>query len=197
MPFVRSADRREYRYALTVCFLLGCCAVTLVRLDVVPLIGTILDKSKLPTMLGFVGLYLLGGYFRKFSFEDRRIWLVVFIAAGVFQAAICQTDLASTLLSFIAPTVVLSGAACFALCMTLPDVPGRLRPLVRAASDCTLGVYLLHFYVSDQITPWLIRSFPLPGTAAPMLLRAAAVFAFTMVLVRLLRKIPLLGRIFL
>lgn len=197
MPFVRSAERKEYRYALGVCFLLGCCAVTLVRLDVFPLMGSILDKSKLPTMLAFVGLYLLGGYFRKFGLGSRRIWLVTFLTASLLQAAVCQTPLASTLLSFIAPTVVLSGGACFALCMMLPDVPEKLRPVMRAASDCTMGVYLLHFYVSDQITPWLLRTFPLPGTAAPMLLRAAGVFLVTMALVKLLRKLPFVGRIFL
>ena len=56
MPFVRSAERAEYRYALGICFLLGCCGVTLIRLDVFPLLGTILDKSKLPTLLAFVGM---------------------------------------------------------------------------------------------------------------------------------------------
>lgn len=93
--------------------------------------------------------------------------------------------------------MVLSGGACFALCMMLPDVSEKLRPVMRAASDCTMGVYLLHFYVSDQITPWLLRIFPLPGTAAPMVLRAAGVFLVTMALVKLLRKLPFVGRIFL
>ena len=157
----------------------------------------ILDKSKLPTMLAFVGMYLLGGYFRRFSFGSRSIWLAVFLSASGFQAAVCQTPLAGTLLSFIAPTVVLSGGACFALCMMLPDVSERLRPVMRAASECTMGVYLLHFYVSDRITPWLRQTFPLPGTAGPMLLRAVAVFLVTMALVRLLRKLPFVGRIFL
>ena len=197
MPFVRSAERAEYRYALGICFLLGCCGVTLMRLDVLPLVGTILDKSKLPTMLAFVGMYLLGGYFRRFGFGNRSIWLVVFLCASVFQAAVCQTPQAGTLLSFIAPTVVLSGGACFALCMMLPDVSERLRPVMRAASECTMGVYLLHFYVSDRITPWLRQTFPLPGTAGPMLLRAVTVFLVTMALVRLLRKLPFVGRIFL
>ena len=197
MPFVRSAEQREYRYALGICFLLGCCGVTLMRLEALPLLGTILDKSKLPTMLAFVGLYLLGGYFRRFGFGSRRAWLVIFLITGVMQAAVCQTPQAGTLLSFIAPTVVLSGGACFALCMMLPDVSEKLRPVIRAASECTMGVYLLHFYVSDRITPWLRQTFPLPGTAGPMVLRAIAVFLITMALVRLLRKLPVVGRIFL
>ena len=197
MPFVRSVEQREYRYALGICFLLGCCAVTLMRLDVLPLVGTILDKSKLPTMLAFVGMYLLGGYFRRFGFGSRRIWLAVFLAASGFQAAVCQTPQAGTLLSFIAPTVVLSGGACFALCMMLPDVSERLRPVMLAASECTMGVYLLHFYVSDRITPWLRQTFPLHSSAGAMLLRAVVVFAVTMALVKLLRKLPYVGRIFL
>ena len=73
----------------------------------------------------------------------------------------------------------------------------KLRPVIRAASECTMGVYLLHFYVSDRITPWLRKTFPLPGTAEPMLLRAVAVFLVTMALVRLLRKLPFVGRTFL
>ena len=77
------------------------------------------------------------------------------------------------------------------------DVSERLRTVMRAASECTMGVYLLHFYVSDRITPWLRQTFPLPGTAGPMLLRAVCVFAVTMALVKLLRKLPFVGRIFL
>ena len=197
LPFVRSAEQEEYRYALGICFMLGCCAVTLLRFDAAPIVAAILDKSKLPTMLGFVGLYLLGGYFRRFGFGSRPIWLIVFLITGVIQAAVCQTPLAGNLLSFIAPTVVLSGGACFALGMMLPDVPEKHRPVMRTASECTMGVYLLHFYVSGRITPWLRQTFPMPGTAAPMLLRAVVVFLLTMLLVRLLRKIPYVGRIFL
>ena len=46
-------------------------------------------------------------------------------------------------------------------------------------------------------SPWLRQTFSLPGTAGPMLLRAVVVFAVTMALVKLLRKLPYVGRIFL
>ena len=193
VPFVRSADQKEYRYALAVCFLLGSCVVTLDRLNWFPLLSTILDKSKLPVMLGFTGLYLLGGYFRKFGIHCR-FWLIAWVLSTAASVAVSGTPLAGDLLGFLSPNVVISGCACFAVIMTLPDVSDRFRRPLRSAAECTMGVYLLHMLLCDLITPHMGLSRQIMGGAATMALRGICTFAVTMIVVWLLRKIPLLKK---
>lgn len=195
VPFVRSADRNEYRYALTVCFVLGCCVFTLVRLEWFPLLSTILDKSKLPDMLGFTGLYLLGGYFKKFGIGNVRIWLGIFVICTGFSIGVCHTSHAQFLLGFLSPNVVLAGCACFAICMTLPDVPAHLRRPLRSTAECTMGVYLYHSITSNLVTkPYLKISQELLGGAVAMSARAVCTFSLTLLMVWLLRKISFLKK---
>lgn len=196
-PFVRNAEKGEYQYALVLCFALGCAALTLVRLDWVPLLAVILDKSKLPQMVGFLFLYLLGGYFRRFGLEHRRRWLMV----GIFSSAI--SVLASTLeqrellLSFLSPNVVLSGAACFVVYMTRQPLPERYRPLLRRASECTMGVYLLHMMISASLTPLIepLRTVIFP--AGYMALRCGCVFTVTFAAVWLISLVKPLKKVLL
>lgn len=194
LPFVRSADEKEYRYALAVCFLLGCCAVTLVRLDRFPLLAAVLDKSKLPDMLGFTGLYLLGGYFRKFGICRRHRWLGLWAVCSGMSIAASRTSDAGILLSFLSPNVVLSGCACFAVFMMLPDVSARRQRPLRSAAECTMGVYLFHELICALITPHLGLSRQLLGGVPAMALRGVCTFTLTIALVWLLRKIPLLRK---
>lgn len=193
-PFVRSAERREYQYALVICFLLGSCVVTLNRLGWVPLMGIILDKSKLPVTLCFTGLYLLGGYFRKFGISNRKEWMMIGILSTLAGMLMSGTTMAQILLSFFSPNVVLSGCACFVLCMLLPDVPERFRRSVGELSKCTMGVYLFHLLVSDWITPFLCVSRQLWGGVVAMSIRGISVFTLTIVMVWILQKIPVLRK---
>lgn len=194
LPFVRSAERGEFRYALILCFTLGSCVLTLNRLGWVPMLGVILDKSKLPVMLCFTGLYLLGGYFRKFGISHRRAWLSVGVLSTAVTMLVCETPQAAHWVSFFAPNVVLAGCAAFVLCMSLPDVPEKFRGPVRELSRCTLGVYLFHFLVSTWITPYITVSRQILSGAAAMAIRGVCVFAVTMALIWLLRKIPVLRK---
>jgi surface polysaccharide O-acyltransferase-like enzyme len=194
MPFVRSAERKEYRYTLILCFILGSCCVTLERLGWFPLLDVILSKSKLPVMLCFTGLYLLGGYFRKFGISNRRAWLAVGILSTTVNVLVCETAQSEKLLSFFGPTVVLAGCAVFALCMGLPDVKERFRGTIQTMSDCTLGVYLFHFLVSDRITPYITLSRQLLDGATTMALRGVCVFAASMAIIWVLRLIPVLRK---
>ena len=154
-PFVRSAEKWEYRYALGVCFTLGCVGVTLERLAWLPTLSVILAQSKLPLSLGFLFLYLLGGYFRRFGLEHRRFWLT----AGVLSAAVSIiasfTDQRDQLLSFYSPNAALSGGACFLLYLTRKPPKERFRPILAEASSCTMGVYLLHPLISKLLKPHL------------------------------------------
>lgn len=194
MPFVRSAQRKEYRYALILCFVLGSCAVTLDRLGWVPLLGEILSKSKLPVTLCFTGLYLLGGYFRKFGISHQREWLLTGILATTVSVLVCETAQAAHFMSFFAPNTVLSGCAAFVLCMSLPDVPERFRRPVKELSDCTLGVYLFHFIVCDWITPHIGISHQILGGIPAVIVRGTFTFVLTTALIWVLRRIPVLRK---
>lgn len=189
-PFVRSAEPKEYRYALLVCFLLGSCIVTLIRLDLFPLVQTILDKSKLPDMLCFTGLYLLGGYFRRFGFSHRRRWFTAGALMTAFSIAASATPYAGQLLSFFSPNVVISGCACFVLCMTLPEVPAQFRRPLSAAAKCTMGVYLFHPMICELITPYLLIPTHIWGGGPAMLLRCICTFVLTLAVIWLLHPIP-------
>lgn len=194
IPFVRSADGKEYRYALTVCFVLGCCVVTLVRLEWFPVLSLILEKSKLPDMVGFTGMYLLGGYFRKFGFGQSRLWLILWTLCTAMNIAASRSPSAGILLGFLSPCVVLSGCACFAVFMALPDVADRFRRPMKLAAECTMGVYLFHNLISGLITPYIWLPRQLLGGAVVMALRGICVFVLTLGLVWLLRKIPFLKK---
>lgn len=190
-PFVRSADKKEYRYALVLCFLLGSCALTLERLDWIQLFSVLLGKSNLPVAIGFIGLYLLGGYFRKFGIH-RRFWLIAWILSTAISVAASTSPLSEQLLSFLSPNVVISGCACFVVLMAMPDIPDRFRRLLRGAAECTMGVYLFHMMLSDLITPYIGLSHQIMGGAAAMALRGICTFTLSLVMVWILRKIPLL-----
>lgn len=188
-PFVRSAEQAEYRYALALCFGIGCGAMTLVRLEWFPILAEILDESKLPDMLGFVYLYLLGGYFRKFGFRNPRYWMTAGILSALISVFASQMPYNQQLLSFIAPNVVLAGGACFVFYMTRRPLPERFDPLLRRASGCTMGVYLLHLMVSDFLTPHLRPVMEPLFPSGAMAVRGVCVFTVTFVAVLLLRCI--------
>ncbi len=196
-PFVRSAEKGEYQYALALCFGLGSVAVTLVRLGWVPMLAVILDKSKLPQMLGFLFLYLLGGYFRRFGLEHRRRWLAVGILCGAVSVIASAMDQREQLLSFLSPNVVLSGAACFVLYMTREPLPERYRPLLRRSSECTMGVYLLHMMISSAVTPLIQHLRAVLFPAGYMALRCGCVFTVTFAVIWLISLVKPLKKVLL
>lgn len=106
-----------------------------------------------------------------------------------FSVIASQTSCNQQLLSFIAPNVVLSGGACFAFYMTRRPLPERFNPILRRASGCTMGVYLLHLMVSDLLTPHLRPVMEPLLPAGAMAVRCVCVFAVTFSVVWLLRYI--------
>lgn len=187
-PFVRSARQWEYRYALGFCFAFGCVGVTLVRLDWIPILSAILDMSKLPTVLGFLFLYLLGGYFRRFGLENRKFWLTAGILSAVVSIISSHTVYKEQLLSFFAPNVALSGGACFVLHLTRKPIPERFRTILAEASGCTMGVYLLHPLVSKFVKPRIRHLQTVLFSSGYMLLCCACIFTVTFGIVWLLSR---------
>lgn len=185
-PFVRNATKTEYHYALGLCFCIGCVGLTLIRLGWVPVLEVILDKSKLPDMLGFLFLYLLGGYFRRFGFMHRRRWLVLGICCSIVSIISTFTPYDQQFLSFIAPNVVLSGGACFVLYMMRPEPPPCVQHFLLRAAECTMGIYLIHPLVIDLVRHCLL---PLNSILIPsvfMIVLCLCVFAICFAVIWLL-----------
>ena len=156
-PLHRAAGRGLYRYALALCFLFGCVCVTLVRTGHFPALAEILDRTKLPYGLGFVFLYLLGGYLRRFGLGRPWAWALCAVGGTavtvgmVLWAARDGGDWAWAG-SFFAPWAALAGAGAFAAVQGAAR--GRPWPgarLLARLAGWTLGVYLMHPLVVDVL----------------------------------------------
>ncbi len=121
--FAEHAGRSVYRYALFLCFLFGSVITILLRSESFPLLADIMDKTKIAALLGFPGLFLLGGYFRRFPTARRgRILLcvaalfsVAATAAWTWRYSAPKQQIEPLLMSFFAPGAVLPAAALFAV----------------------------------------------------------------------------------
>lgn len=195
--FVQHASQRRYLYALGLTFLLGSLVTMAIRADWWPTLGLIVEgKMHLPYSMGFLFLYLLGGYFRRYPLPRWAVWgltlgwpLSVLATALLTLARSRPAGALDTLwLSFFSPFAMLGGAGCFASARAfLP----RLRLGERAGrvllelSQCAFGVYLLHPMLGELFAPWME---PLGWTWLTIPLRALAVYGAALGLVWLARR---------
>ncbi len=202
--FCKNSTRREYVYALALAFIFGSAAVTLMKTGKAPVLGIVMDKMKIAYTLGFVFLYLFGGYVRRFGVGKRaRYAFFVFgilgtavTVAGAF-VSVSRGGLDETVVSFYAPNVILASAAFFLLVHCLPfKKNGKRTAAVSELSRCTLGIYLLHplFILIMQRSEQLYWHF----APAPLLvpLRAVAAYALSALVVFCARKIPVVKALF-
>lgn len=177
----------------------------LLRTGWLPTLALIIDKMKLPYLLGFPFLYLLGGYYYRFSLPPRArrlIYLLGALGAAATAAAewlLChRTGVLDPLpLSFFSPGAILPAMAVFtALHYGLQKRPLRgegTKAALHEAAGCTLGAYLVHPLLLDALkTPLLLASLP-QGLA--LALRALAVYLAALMLSWLFRRIPILRRL--
>ena len=115
--FARHASEGEYRYALWTTGILGTVVTLGVRSGISGTFSAIAEKTKIPYAMGFVFLFLMGGYLYRFPVKQERIW---YIAGGagvlltVLSALLLPRDMAISLaLSFYAPGTVLASIAFF------------------------------------------------------------------------------------
>lgn len=151
--FCEHAGRRVFLYALTLSFLMGSVVVILLRSGCFPLLTVIVDRAKLPCTLGFLFLFLLGGYLRRYGIPSavhRRV-LYLLGLAGVAVTVLCTWTLPAwglpqdLLLSFFAPNVLVASAAFFVFVQQAvrhahPQAP-RVQAILHEMAGCTLGIY--------------------------------------------------------
>ncbi len=219
--FCRSASKSEYIYGLCLSFALGCVLTTALRSGQFPLLSAVVDKSKMPYLLGFIFLYLFGGYVRKYgrpAFAARGVFYVLGIlglavtffgtlalagggnggsAAGAFVLrlirwfGISNTAPIDLLLSFFAPNVVLAAMAFFLAAKGNLRCCRKGRGLMSEISGCTLGIYLLHPLLLNVLQN-RIGLFSGLTAITYIPLMSLTVFLLAALLIFLLRHIPIL-----
>lgn len=206
--FCENASKKEYLYALMITFIFGSVAATALRFGCFPLLAAIIDKMKVAYMLGFVCLYLFGGYVRKHGVSEARTRAVLY-ACGVLGAAATflgtlalsvSSFNADLLLSFFAPNVVAAGAAFFVfikqLYMRFPLKSETSRAVLHEVAGCTLGIYLLHPLVMAILRDFGVHLFTGMPTCRYIPLMAVLIFFISAVAVLVLRRIPAVRLLF-
>ncbi len=160
--FYEHADKNTYIYCLLLTFICGSLVTTALRTTRFELLNTIVDKMKLAYLLGFVFLYLLGGFVKKYGLSKRgkRIFVisgVVSVAAAIIINLLKFSNGSYTeiFLSFFAPNSILSAAAIFAAMIDIKVKKDNV--LISEIASISPGIYfvqlmvvfLLNLYIPD------------------------------------------------
>lgn len=203
--FARHASKEEYRYALWITGILGTVVTLGVRSGISTVFSTVVENTKIPYALGFVFLFLMGGYLFRFPIERAGIW---YIAGGagalltVLSALLLPQDMAISLaLSFYAPGTVLASIAFF-LWMKRMCAKRSLAlrcsasawKIIAAASG---GVYLIHPMILRLYDLWLAPLLPVEMAWVTVPMATVWTFAVSLAIVMLLKKIPYVKQILL
>ncbi len=158
------ASQQVYRYALALCFTLGSLVLMGIRSEVWPTLAVIVDKMKIPYVLGFLFLYLFGGYVRRFGLRSplglSAVGAIAAVLGTVGAVLLRKGAQADLLLSFFAPNNLLAGMGFFALFKHLsPRMSSPGAKPVRALAAGTLGIYVLHPLFLMVWGDWLAKTF--------------------------------------
>ena len=189
--FCDHTDKRTYAYTLLLLFLLGSPVTIALRMERFALLTAIVDNMKIPHVLGFIFLYLMGDWLRRYPPKKPLFWGLAGFIGMVFTvlwSLRLPADRAAELsLSFFFPGNIL-GAMGFFVAVKAFYKGGR--EFMLTAADCTPGIYLSHMIVLKCLQFWLWPSLlALPSWLAyPLFAWAAYLIAFIFTL--LLKQIP-------
>jgi len=195
------ASQQVYRYILGLTFVFGSCITVLLRIDYFSFLNIILEKMKIPYMLGFIFLYLLGGYVRKYTVNHKKVIYCLGIAAislsALAAAFIFDYEFVnSVLFSFFFAGNILTAFAFFLYLSNLSFSCGsRVTELIKKCSGATMGIYILHpliinlFASNDFLTVLFARN----DLLIPVL--ALLVYFTALICTLILKYIPVLKRL--
>ena len=195
--FTNHADKRTYGYTLVLLFLLGSPVTIALRMERFTLLTAIVDGMKIPHILGFIFLYLMGDWLRRYPPKRYLIWIIAGIlgmtATILWSLRLPPARAAELSLSFFFPGNMLGAIGFFVAVKTLYRSTGSR--FMMAVSACTPGIYLSHMIALKCLHLWLWPSLPaLPSWIAYPLLTAAA-YALAFLLTLFLRQIPLIRKL--
>lgn len=204
--FCRNANRREYLYALVLTFIFGSVIMILLRAACFPALSAIIFKMKVAYTLGFVFLYLLGGYFQRYGVAFGKRYLFAIYLLGIIG---CAATFGGTLLlsrggrpndllqSYFAPNVLAAGIGFFVFVKRFhrrfPIKNNKIRMIVHNLAGCTLGVYLLHPLLLMMLENNMGYYFTAMARYTAIPFQAAIAFILSVILVFMVKRIPVLN----
>lgn len=162
--------------------------------------------SALTQWLPYVGYFVAGYALRDIRLTGARKWLCGAVAAAAIAWTIVQAgsvdqgSLLAALLpqSYLGPVTVVIAITLFVFVNSLfsHDLPAGLGRRIRALSEATFGVYLVHFalLIAVRSVPWFMDAATTSVPSAVMVWLIVVVLSFALVVP--LRRVPMIGRIF-
>jgi len=205
--FCKNASQKEYLYALALTFCFGSLVIILLRSGCFSTLHIVIDKMKAPYTLGFLCLYLLGGYIRKYGIRQITHRIAIYLL-GVLGTVMTFTGTQllpafglpnDLLLSFFAPNTMLPAAALFIfiqqLCRSRKNNLPKIQPCIHKISACTSGIYFLHpliLMIIRHNAQWF-RLSDMPYIQIPQMVLLAYIISALIVLA--LKQLPFLKRL--
>lgn len=195
--FCRNASRKEHLYALGVTFLFGSIFVILLRCQQFSLVDIIVNKMKVPYTMGFIFLYLLGNYFKKYDIIYKKtiylLGILGTLATIIITFLLSKKGEVNTLLfSFFAPSALISGAAFF---LYIQEVFSHYHiknvEIFHHISGYTLGIYLLHPLILQLFKLSTLRNALRSASELWIIPETMIIFIISLAITVLMKKIPL------
>lgn len=195
--FCSHASKQTYGYTLVLLFLLGSPLTIALRLERFPLLAAITDNMKIPYTMGFVFLYLMGDWLRRYPSKRAWLWSLIGLlgmaSTVIWSLRLPAEKVAELSLSFFFPGNMLAAIGFFVSIKALCQNAGN--HLMLAVAACTPGIYLSHMACLKCLKmcfwPNLLT---LPSIPAYLLLTAGT-YAFAFLLTLALRQIPIVRRL--
>ena len=198
--FTRSAGKKEACYLLAVFAIAGICLpfVKKILLCIHPRLDLNLSVAE---TVNYTGYFFAGHYLSKASLSQKQRRLVFmagtlsFVITAVGTATVSMRAGKGSELFYgnLAPFAMMEAVMVFILARSLWEgkpFSARFTDVIAKLSSCTFGIYLLHIFM---IRLWdmagFTASFISPILAVPLL--SVAVFAGSLAVTLLLRKVPL------
>lgn len=205
-PFLRRIceDKKLTEYFLVLSFVFAILITFILKFSTFTIPNAILSKLKLNMVLGFTGYYVLGYYISRIEISRKtRRFIYAFGILGAVSVPLC-TALAScrsgtateNFYSYYSPACLLAAAAVFTAAsygIRPENYSPRARHLIRTVTDCSLGIYLSHELLLILIYKTGLTITFLPA-ALSVPLFTVAVYALSLLLTYLLKKIPFAGK---
>lgn len=187
--FSDHADQRTYSYALILLFVLGSPITIALRMERFALLTAVINNMKIPHILGFIFLYLMGDYLRRYPPQKTILWCfvgLVGIVTTVLWSLKLPPDRAADLsLSFFFPGNILGAVGFFVITKAFYTGGGQFMLTI---ASCTSGIYLSHMIILKCLQLWLWPSLLVFPSWLAYLLLAAAVYALSVLLTLFLRQ---------
>lgn len=167
-------------------------------------ITEIFNKSMFHFTLGFTGYYLLGYYLVTYNVTDKAekilyvfgIFFAVFSCAGTTLHSRCQGVYSEWFSKYLMPNVIIESAALFVFFTKRGKnmkISIRLRTALKNMSTCGMGVYLIHALIIEVLNLIGITVVSVsPFVMVPVL--TIAVYIVSLIAIKLIRKIPFIGK---